>query len=252
MICTLVLGRSYSQIALEKAPFKRISYVSSFDPIEDATLGVSPNSTNTVATKPSAAIRAIEIYPAQTVMLVGGRAVRIIDEAAPRTLRALVGIVRNRHWLAASAGTVTLNAAVVVERGSSMTIAAPATSGLVMTVRPGVFLAASRGRLRIAGVYVRASDTKVPDTFTASSRDTGRPFVLATQGSNMIIRDSTFKYLGRDWNSSYGLTWSKGSTGSLSNSMFDHDFIGFYSSGSVGLHICMTSFITAPCTPHCP
>ena len=69
-----------------------------------------------------------------------------------------------------------------------MTIAAPVTSGLVMTVRPGVFLAASGGKLRITGVYVRASDAKVPDTFSSPSRDIGRPFLLADQNSSMVIK----------------------------------------------------------------
>ncbi len=242
LICTFVLGRTYSALGLKKEPFSRLSYVSSFDPVEDATLGLSPNSTNTVAAKPSAAIRAIEINPAQTVMLAGGKAVRIIDKPAPRTLRALVRVVADRHWISESAGTVTLNAAVIVEHGSSMTIAAPVTSGLVMTVRPGVFLGAFRGKLRITGVHVRASDTKLPDSFTAPSRDPGRPFLLATQDSSMIIKNSTFRYLGRDWNSSYGLTWSKGSTGSVSNSTFDHDFIGVYSNGSTGLQVMHDKF----------
>ena len=242
LICTFVLGRTYSELGLKKEPFNRLSYVSSFDPIEDVTLGLPPNSTNTVAAKPSAAVRAIEVYPAQTVMLAGGRAVRIINKPAPRTLRALVRIVGDRHWIWSSSGTVTLSAAVIVEHGSSMTIAAPVTSGLVMTVRPGVFLGVSHGKLRITGVYVRASDTKVPDTFTTPSRDMGRPFLLAIQDSSMIIKDSTFKYLGRDWNSSYGLTWSKGSTGSVSGSTFDHDFIGVYSNGSAGLRVMHDKF----------
>jgi len=242
LICTFVLGRTYSELALKKEPFSRLSYVSSFDPVEDVTLGLSPNSTNAGAAKPAAAIRAIEIYPAQTLMLAGGRAVRIINQRAPKTLRDLVRIIRDRHWISESSATVTLNAAVVVEHGSSMTIAAPVTSGLVMTVRPGVFLAASRGKLRIAGVYIRASDAKVPDTFTSLSRDIGRPFLLAVQDSSMIIKDSTFKYLGRDWNSSYGTTWSKGSTGSVSNSTFDHDFIGVYSNDSNGLRVMHDKF----------
>src|SRR5260370_34350957 len=133
LICTFVLGRTYSGLALKKEPFSRLSYVSSFDPVEDVTLGLSPNSTNAVVAKPSAAIRAIEIYPAQTVMLAGGRAVRIINRPAPRTLRDLVRIIRDPHWISESSGTVTLKAAVIIEHGSSMTIAAPVTSGLVMT-----------------------------------------------------------------------------------------------------------------------
>ena len=242
LICTFVLGRTYSELALKKEPFHRLYYVPSFDPVEDVTLGLSPNSTNAGATKPAAAIRAIEIYPAQTVMLAGGRAVRIINKRAPRTLRDLVKIVRDRQWISESSATVTLNAAVVIEHGNSMTIAAPVTSGLVMTVRPGVFLAASGAKLTITGVYVRASDAKVPDKFTAPSGDIGRPFLLAVQNSSMVIKNSTFKYLGRDWNSSYGMTWSKGSTGSVSNSTFDHDFIGVYSNGSAGLRVMHNKF----------
>lgn len=242
LICTFVLGRTYSELALKKEPFHRLSYVPSFDPVEDVTLGLSPNSTNAGAAKPAAAIRAIEIYPAQTVMLAGGRAVRIINKRAPKTLRDLVKIVRDRHWISESSATVTLNAAVVIEHGSSMTIAAPVTSGLVMTVRPGVFLAASRAKLRITGVYVRASDAKVPEKFAAPAHDIGRPFLLAVQNSSMVIKDSTFKYLGRDWNSSYGMTWSKGSTGSVSNSTFNHDFIGVYSNGSTGLQVMHNKF----------
>jgi len=242
LICTFVLGQSFGDLALEKAPFARLPYVPSFDPVEDVTLGLSPDSTNAVAAKPAAAIRAIEIYPEQTVMLAGGRAIRIINKPAPRTLHDLVRIIRDRHWISESSQAVTLNAAVIVEHGSLMTIAAPVTTGLVMTVRPGVFLAASRGMLRITGVHVRASDSKVPDTLSSPSRDIGRPFLLADQDSSMIIRDSTFEYLGRDWNSSYGLTWSKGSTGSVSNSTFDRDFIGVYSNDSSGLQVMRDTF----------
>ena len=242
LICTFVLGRTYSQLVLKTEPFSRLSYVPSFDPVEDVTLGLPPNSTNSVVVQPSAAIRAIEIYPGQTVMLAGGKAVRIIDKPAPRTLRGLVGIVGDRRWISRSSATITLNVAVIVEHGTSMTVASPVTSDLVTTVRPGVFLGASRGNLRITGVRVRAGDTKVPDTFTTPSHDMGRPFLLATQNSSMIIKDSTFEYLGRDWNSSYGITWSKGSTGSVSNSIFDHDFIGVYSNGATGLQVMHDKF----------
>jgi poly(beta-D-mannuronate) C5 epimerase len=238
LVCTFVLGRSYSQLAFTSAPFDRLPYVSSFDPVEDVTLGLPPDSTNQAAQTPAAAIRAIQVNPRQTVMLSGGRAVRIINVRAPRTLSDLVAIIRNRQWIGRSSGTVTLNCAVLVEHGASMSIAAPVTSGLVLTVRPGVFLAAvQHGTLRITGVSVRASDRDVPDTFSPPSRVAGRPFLLASQDSAMVITDSTFSYLGRDWNSSYGLTWSKGSTGSVRNSTFNHDFIGVYTNDSNGLRV---------------
>ena len=242
-ISTFVLGRSYTQLAFSKPTFLRLPYVSSFDPIEDVTLGISPNSTNQATETPAAAIRVIEVSPRQTVMLSGGRAVRIIDVPAPKTLSNLVRIIGNRQWIRQSSGTVTLNAAVLVEHGSSMTVTAPATSGLVLAVRLGVFLAASQhGKLTITGVHVRASDSAVPDTFSPPSAVAGRPFLLASQNSTMTIKDSTFSYLGRDWNSSYGLTWSKDSTGSVINSTFDHDFIGVYTNDSDGIQVMHDQF----------
>jgi len=238
LIGTFVLGRSYSQLAYTRAAFSRLPYVPAFDPVEDVTLGISPNSTYRSGGTPNQAIRAIEVNPRQTIMLAGGRAVRVIDVRAPRTLSRLVRIIGNRRWIRQSAGTVTLNAAVLVEHGSSMTIAAPVTSGLVLTVRPGVLLAAVNGStLRIAGVDVRAGNPDVPDTSVPAAQVAGRPFLLASQGSTMAIRHSTFEYLGRDWNSSYGVSWSKNSTGSVTDSVFEHDFIGVYTNDSVGLRV---------------
>ena len=212
--------------------------MASFDPVEDAELGIQPNSTYESGEVPNPAIRAIEVNPRQTVMLAGGRAVRILDIPAPSTLSRLVRIIGNRQWIRQSAGTVTLNAAVLVENGSSMTIAAPVTSGLVLTVRPGVLLAAVNGStLRIAGVHVRASNPDVPDASVPAAQVAGRPFLLASESSSMVITHSTFEYLGRDWNSSYGLTYSKDSTGSVTDSTFDHDFIGVYTNNSTDIHV---------------
>ncbi len=237
LAATFVLGRSYSKLALQEEPFRRAEYVPSFDPIEDVTLGLSPNSTNMAVSKPDPAVRAIEVYPTQTIMLAGGRAVRSIDTPAPPTLSRLARIIANRKWITASAHTFTLHAALIVEHGVSMTIAAPQTSELVMQVRPGVFLAAWHARLALSGVYVHASDANVPDSFAKPDRDIGRPFVLAAADSTMIVSDCIFRYLGRDWNSSYGLAWSKGSTGSVSNSIFARDFIGVYSNNAKGLRV---------------
>jgi poly(beta-D-mannuronate) C5 epimerase len=53
----------------------------------------------------------------------------------------------------------------------------------------------------------------------------------------MNIDHSTFRYLGRDWNTSYGLSWSKGATGSITNSVLEHNFIGVYTNGSPSLKV---------------
>ena len=81
LIGTFVLGRSYSELALQKEAFDRLQYVPSFDPIEDATLGLSPNSSNVVAAVPDPKIRAIRIFPTQIIEVVGGKAVKSIDTA---------------------------------------------------------------------------------------------------------------------------------------------------------------------------
>jgi mannuronan 5-epimerase len=237
LIATFVLGHTYSKLALQKEPFKRLTYTPSFDPVEDVTLGLPPDATNSNTGKQRASIRAIEVYPTQTIMLAGGKDVRTIDRHAPATLRGLVRLVHNPRWISESGHTVTMSAAVILEHGSAMTVAAPATPELVMTVRPGVFLAAVRAKLSLSGVYVHASDTKVPHTFSRPGVVDGRPFILASQNSTLTANDCVFRYLGRDWNSSYGLSWSKKSTGYVTNSRFYHDFIGVYSNDSAGLKI---------------
>jgi len=112
-----------------------------------------------------------------------------------------------------------------------------------MTVRQGVFLAANQAHLTLSGVNVHASDANTPKagSATAVREDLGRPFVLAV-GSTMVISNSTFRYLGRDWNSSYGVAWSKGSTGSVSASLFENNFIGAYTDRSDGLQITNSNF----------
>jgi poly(beta-D-mannuronate) C5 epimerase len=242
VVGTFVLGRSYSELALQKEAFDRLQYVPSFDPIEDATLGLSPNSSNVVASVPDPKIRAIRIFPTQIIEVTGGKAVKSIDTAAPATLKALATAVNDPAWLAVSGHTVTLNAAVILQNGSGMRIASPVTTEVVMQAHQGVFLAADHASLSISGVDVHASDSKVPTTFSRPEQTSSRPFVLAV-GSKLDITDSAFRYLGRDWNSSYGVSWSKGSTGSLTNSRFEHDFIGVYTNGSPSLLVQHNTFL---------
>jgi poly(beta-D-mannuronate) C5 epimerase len=242
LIGTFVLGRSYSELALQKEPFDRLQYVPSFDPIEDATLGLSPNSSNVVAAKPDPQIRAIRVFPTQIIEVVGGKAVKSIDTPAPASLQALAAKVNDPAWLAVSGRTVTLKAAVILQNGSRMSIAAPHTTEVILQARQGVFLAADHASLTLSGLYVHASDAKVPTTFSKPEQTSSRPFVLAVD-SKLDISGSTFRYLGRDWNSSYGVSWSKGSTGTVSGSHFEHNFIGVYTNGSPSLLVQRNTFL---------
>jgi poly(beta-D-mannuronate) C5 epimerase len=241
LMATFVFARSYSQVALQKEPFDRTAYVPSFDPVEDVTLGLSPNSGDAAATTPDPTIRAVSVYPTQTLLLSGGRAVRVIEAPAPTDLHALVALVNDPGWLSESGQTVTVKAAVLVQAGQALSVAAPLTTEVIMTVRPGVFLAAVKATLTLSGVYVHASDRRVPNTFADPAVVLGRPFILA-MASKLTISNSTFRYLGRDWNSSYGVSWSKGSTGSVTGSLFDHNFIGVYSNAATDLSVLHNRF----------
>jgi mannuronan 5-epimerase len=82
----------------------------------------------------------------------------------------------------------------------------------------------------------------VPTQSSPPSAGAGRPFLLAAVNSSMTITRSAFSYLGRDWNSSYGVTWTKGSSGSVTNSTFEHDFIGLFTNGSSGIRVTHDGF----------
>jgi len=239
-IATYVFGRTYRTLALQKAPFGRLAYVPSFDPIEDVSLGVPMDSGNNAPATSTKDIRAIEVFPSQVVMLAGGHAHRVIDLKRPvSTLHDLVHLVNEPSWISERSTVVTLDAAVIDHVGNTMSVAAPVTTEVVMTVRQGVFLAANQATLTLSGVYFHASDhnTPVAGSRAAQRADLGRPFILATTHSTMTITNSTFRYLGRDWNSSYGVAWSKDSSGSVSGSVFEHNFIGIYTEHSIGLRI---------------
>jgi mannuronan 5-epimerase len=243
---TFVGGRTYPRLALENAPFGRLADVPAFDPIEDVTLGLPTNAGNgpSVPT-PQANIRGMELYPTQLIMLAGGKAVKLITLTQPiTTLHQLVGIVNQPDWISESGSHITMNAGVIIEVGTSLAIDAPLTTQLTMNVRMGVLIAALGAKLDFNGVYVHASDANTPRTGsrTAVRTDLGRPLIFATNASIMNMTNSTFEYLGRDWNSSYGTTWSKQATGTVRNSTFIHDFIGVYTDHAVNLKVLDSKF----------
>jgi len=243
-IGTFVFGRSYTDLPQEKAPFGRMSVVPSFDPIQDVTLGVPMDSGNNGVSAPMPSIRSVTVMPTQILMRAGGVMTRVIESTSPVTsLHDLVQIVGDPDWLGESGSTITLHAAVILSVDGTMSVSAPVTTEVIMTVRQGVFLAANQAHLTLSGVNVHASDANTPKagSATAVRKDLGRPFVLAV-GSTMVISNSTFRYLGRDWNSSYGVAWSKGSTGSVSASLFENNFIGAYTDRSDGLQITNSNF----------
>jgi mannuronan 5-epimerase len=244
---TFIFGRSNPTLTLQKAPFGRLADVPAFDPIEDVTLGLPTDSgTSKIVPPAEASIRAMELYRTQIVMLAGGKAVRLITLKQPITsLHQLVGVVNDPDWISESGTHITMNAGIITEVDTDLNIAAPTTTDVTMNVRQGVLLAALQATLDFNGVYVHASNPNTPHggSKTAVRTDLGRPLIFASNASTMNMTNSRFAYLGRDWNSSYGASWSKKSTGTVKNSTFDHDFIGVYTDHAVNLEVIDSTFL---------
>jgi poly(beta-D-mannuronate) C5 epimerase len=224
-VAAFVLGKIRRTVYSTSVHFHRHLIAGSLDPIAATERGFGPTATSKRPGKRRPAIRAVVVRPTKIVLLAGGRQVRVIPTATSRlSLRTVVGLVGDRRWLEGSS-TVRAHAALIAGRGSELVVDGAQTPRLVLDNRAGVFLAARGASLRLDRVVVRAArgDRGALDT---------RPFVFAQRGSRMVIRNSTFDNLGHDWNSSYGVSWSSGSTGAVTGSRFARCYIGVYTAGA--------------------
>jgi len=208
----------------------RPEYVPAPDPIKRAEAGIPPDSTDDAPAASSSDIRSIQVYPNIIFLSAGGQIARQIDLQRPAgTLSEIVNLVNDPDWIRNDEGVVTMSAALILEPKVSVTISAP-VSKVVMEVRPGVYIGAKNAELFITGVTVEAADGNIPHD--GEIGDGNRPFVVASDLSRMDIANSTFRYLGRDWHASYGVSWVRGSTGSAAGSTFEKSFIGAFTSRS--------------------
>lgn len=223
---SVTVGRDYRELTSTTEFFHRHAYTPSYDPLSNVILGLPPNTVD-ARTSPSPEIRGIAVGPDAITLLAGGRPERVVPLQRPVTgLLDVVEKVDDPSWAGYDGrGRVTLSTALVVSPGASLTITAP-VSELVLEVRRGVLLGVDGGRLALDGVAVRPSTTS--DDLQQLSVDERRPFVVATNAATLTITRSHLSYLGRDWNSSYGVSWSDRSTGSMTHSEVDHSFIGTY------------------------
>ncbi|ONH60525.1 hypothetical protein CcI49_10610 [Frankia sp. CcI49] len=231
LLCAVTLsvtvGRQYRELQSTSEFFHRHAYVPSYDPLSNVILGLPPNTIDVRDSAPAPDIRGITLRRTEIALVAGGELVRSIPLAGPVTgLPDVVRAVDDPSWIDQDGhGKVTLHAALIVSPGGSLTVTAPVTD-LVMTVRRGVLLGVDGGRLTLNGVNVRP-DTAGGDV-NRHAVDERRPFIVATHQAHLAITRSHLSYLGRDWNSSYGVAWSDGSTGSMTHSEVDHSFIGTY------------------------
>ena len=191
------------------------------DPIAQANAGVPPGSGRW--RRPQARIRVMMVTPEGVSLRVGGTRVRWIGTTrAVRDLAQLAAIVTDPSWISEPApGVIRLRAALIMEKGTALTVAPPSVHLLRMVAKvPGVFLGATHARLVIRSATVTSSQP----TYTGSYR----PFVLADEGSRMQITDARLAGLGWNWNDSYGVAWKNGATGGATRSTFTGNYFGLY------------------------
>jgi mannuronan 5-epimerase len=224
VIATIVLGKEHRTVYSTTEHFHRHLVADAFDPISATERGLSPVARNSKPGPPHTSIRAILLRPGGITLVAAGKPVRSITTPPRMTLQAVATAVGDPRWIASSHGVVTARAAVIADRGSTLVVGRP-THALVLASRQGVFLGARHATLELDGITVRPSHPKLRGDHGA---DSTRPFVVAQRRSKLVIRHSTFLALGHDWNSSYGITWASGSTGSLTSSLLERCFIAVY------------------------
>jgi mannuronan 5-epimerase len=199
------------------------------DPIALATAGLPPPG-GALGRLARARIHVIMVTPAGISLRVAGKPVRWIGTThAVGGLPQLAAVVADPSWISEPArGVIALRAALIMEKGTALTIAPPSVHLLRMAAAvPGVFLGASNARLAIRSATVTSSQPSYAGSY--------RPFVLADEGSRMQITDARLAGLGWNWNDSYGVAWKDRSTGGATRSTFTGNYFGLYTGRVAGI-----------------
>ncbi len=193
------------------------------DPIALANGGFPPSTAESGARHPAATVRVMMVTPAGVSLRVAGRKVRWIATAqSVRNLAQLTSVVADPSWISEPRqGVIRLRAALIMERGTVLTIAPPSVHLLRMMAKvPWVFLGANHAKLVIRSATVTSSQPTYVGAY--------RPFVLADEGSRMQITHARLTGLGWNSNDSYGVAWKDGSTGGATRSTFRGNYFGLY------------------------
>lgn len=235
------LGRVYPEIDdPAAAAVPRPSYVSGVEPIERALAGLPPEASDINPLPPSPDIRTVVVVPGAIELRAGGQTQREIPfPAAAPNIADVAAAVADPAWIEHVGDTVALHAGLLLQPRTMLDVTAPVRT-VVMDVRPGVYIGASGATLSLRGVTVQAADANVPPV--GEHGDPGRPFVVASDLARMDITDSTLRYLGRDWNTSLGVSWVRGSTGSVVRSTFEHNFVGAFAYNARDLTVERSTF----------
>jgi len=230
---SLTFGRETQALQVPPFPHLPVRVIAdpTSDPIDLADDGVPPNIAGARSRHARAAFRLMMVTPAGVSLRAGGTRVRWI--ATPRAvsdLARLATIVADPSWISEpKPGVILLGAALIMERGTGLTVAPPSVHLVrMMATRPGVFLAATHASLVIRSAAVTSSQPTYAGRY--------RPYVLAAEGSSMQITDSRLTGLGWNWPDSYGVAWKDGSTGGATGSTFTGDYFGLYTGQVSGVN----------------
>jgi parallel beta-helix repeat protein len=127
-------------------------------------------------------------------------------------------------------GEWLLGADLVVARGASVRLAAPAVRWLKLRSEPGRFVSIKMvgGGLDVRGVCVTSWDGAQRRVDTDPGD--GRGYLLARDGGRMTIDRAEVRYLGYGATESYGLGWrTAGTGGSITHSLVSNLYFGLYS-----------------------
>lgn len=216
----------------------RAPYTHAYDPIVLAERGLPPNSSSEAVLPANPEVRSISIHADRIILTAAGVLMRTIPLGAPvQNLQQLKDALGDPAWVEEeTSGRYTLKAAIITYADVHLTIGSPHVSEVKMLDMPSVFIGTKGGSLIFDGVTVRAVEAG------SLNSEEYQPFVMATDNATMSMHNSLFTNLGWDWNASYGASWVHGSTGEVSNTVFEKSFIGVYTSRAEGLSFVDSTF----------
>jgi parallel beta-helix repeat protein len=173
--------------------------------------------------------RVVLIGPTAIELVQGPAVVRSIPFAGGTTVgfESVVTAVADPAWLAEDGpGIFAVRAAVVQSPSTDLTFAAPAVREVRLINLPEVYLAGDHAHARFDGVRVISWDPPAGQPVLRTVA--GRPFVLYQNGSRVDMAKSEMAYLGSDRAPAVGVAWTKHSSGTVTDSRFDHNAVGAY------------------------
>ncbi|MGH9189962.1 MAG: right-handed parallel beta-helix repeat-containing protein [Acidimicrobiales bacterium] len=224
------------------------------DPTRQFLTKISPFRLTKYPCNQPVAYRAAQLKPGRVDLIEGGQLVGrnfIGYYGTPVPFERLAAILARWGWAAEpEPGVFELSAALVQAPGTSVVFAAPRVKTLRLISNEGVFIGGHGAVARFEGVAVTSwkPDGTGPDNQTEieyeakfDARDRGlpipsdnhyRPFVVYSEGSRLEIVRSQMSHLGSDRTDGYGISWGSDSTGQASESTFDHNFFGIFTSAA--------------------